>query len=60
MIYELTPDSIELGLDAALPRVFELRGSIGEFGRGERSAAALPVPRIIVPDSIVLALKKAG
>jgi hypothetical protein len=37
MIYALTPDAIELGLDAALPRVFELRGSIGEFGRGERT-----------------------
>jgi DNA invertase Pin-like site-specific DNA recombinase len=36
MIYELTPDAIELGLDAALPRVFELRCSIAEFGRGER------------------------
>ncbi|MGD0407776.1 MAG: recombinase family protein [Candidatus Limnocylindrales bacterium] len=37
MIYELTPDAIELGLDAALPRVFELRCSIAEFGRGERT-----------------------
>ena len=36
MVYELTPDAIELGLDAALPRVFELSCSIGEFGRGER------------------------
>ena len=34
--YELTPDAIELGLDAALPAVFELTGTIGEFGRGER------------------------
>jgi DNA invertase Pin-like site-specific DNA recombinase len=36
MIYELTPDAIELGLAAALPPVFELRCSIAEFGRGER------------------------
>src|SRR5664280_1443184 len=36
MIYELTPDAIELGLNAALPPVYELRTSIGEFGRGER------------------------
>jgi hypothetical protein len=34
--YDLTPDAIELGLDAALPPVFELRSKIGEFGRGER------------------------
>ena len=36
MIYELTPDAIELGLAAALPAVFELTCTIGEFGRGER------------------------
>lgn len=34
--YDLTPDAVELGLDAALPAVFELTGTIGEFGRGER------------------------
>lgn len=34
--YELTPDAVELGLDAALPAVFELSGTIAEFGRGER------------------------
>ena len=34
--YELTEDAIELGLDAALPAVFELGHQIGEFGRGER------------------------
>ena len=34
--YKLTPDAIELGLDAALPAIFELTGTIGEFGRGER------------------------
>ena len=36
MIYELTPDAIELGPAAALPAVFELSCSIAEFGRGER------------------------
>ena len=35
--YELTPDAIDLGLDAALPAVIELESKIGEFGRGERS-----------------------
>ena len=35
MEYELTPDAIELGLNAALPAVFEF-GQNGEFGRGER------------------------
>jgi hypothetical protein len=35
--YELTSDAIELGLDAALPAVFELNCTIAEFGRGERS-----------------------
>ena len=34
--YELTPDAIDLGLDAALPPVIELGSKIGEFGRGER------------------------
>jgi DNA invertase Pin-like site-specific DNA recombinase len=34
--YDLTPDAIDLGLDAALPPVFELRSKIGGFGRGER------------------------
>ena len=36
--YDLTPDAIDLGLDAALPRVLELEGQIGEFGRGERNS----------------------
>jgi hypothetical protein len=36
MVYELTPDAIQLGLAAALPAVFELTCTIGEFGRGER------------------------
>jgi len=35
--YELTEDAVELGLDAALPRVLELKAKVGEFGRGERS-----------------------
>jgi hypothetical protein len=46
MGYELTPDAIALGLDAALPAVFELQDQIGEFGRGERHCPAtidLPV-----------------
>jgi hypothetical protein len=34
--YELTPDAIDLGLDAALPAVIDLTSQIGEFGRGER------------------------
>jgi len=37
--YELTPDAIDLGLDAALPPVIELQSQIGEFGRGERTQA---------------------
>ncbi len=36
MEYELTPDAIELGLNAALPPVLEIGAQIGEFGRGER------------------------
>jgi hypothetical protein len=39
MSYQLTPEAIELGLNAALPPVYELRASIAEFGRGERSRA---------------------
>ena len=34
--YELAPDAIDLGLDAALPTVIELESKIGEFGRGAR------------------------
>lgn len=34
--YELTPEAVSLGLQAALPAVVELRGSFAEFGRGER------------------------
>jgi hypothetical protein len=36
MIYELTPHAIALGLNAALPPVYELRASIAGYGRGER------------------------
>ncbi len=36
MYYALTPEAIELGLNAALPAVLEVGGQIGEFGRGER------------------------
>ena len=36
MEYELTPEAIELGLDAALPADLESVESVGEFGRGER------------------------
>ena len=39
MEYELTDDAVRLGMNAALPAVLELRGSINEFGRGERSSA---------------------
>jgi hypothetical protein len=39
MEYELTPDAIELGLNAALPTVLEL--DFGEFGRGERASPSL-------------------
>jgi site-specific recombinase XerD len=34
--YELTDDAVELGLDAALPRIMGLECKIAEFGRGER------------------------
>lgn len=38
MTYELTPDAIELGLNAALPAVLEVgTWQIGVFGRGERA-----------------------
>lgn len=37
--YELTPDWIDLGLDAALPPILKLKSQIGEFGRGERAQA---------------------
>ena len=40
MGYELTPDSIELGLDAAPPAVMRLGDHIPESGRGERDSPA--------------------
>ena len=46
--YELTPDAIDLGLDAVLPPILELESQIGEFGRGERASVSLTphmVPR---------------
>lgn len=39
MEYELTPEAIELGLDAALPAVFEI-GKERESGRVDRRQAA--------------------
>ncbi len=36
MTYTLTPDAIDLGLNAALPAVLEVGAQIGESGRGER------------------------
>ena len=33
---ELTPDAIDLGLDALPPPILALESQIGEFGRGER------------------------
>ena len=47
--YELTPDAIDLGLDAALPPVVELECKIGEFGRGERARADTPSPILLIP-----------
>ena len=39
MTYELTPDAVELGLQAALPEVFRL--DFSESGRIERGSASL-------------------
>ena len=36
LVYELTEDALDLGLDAALPPVIDLGRQLGEFGRGER------------------------
>ena len=38
--YELTPDAIELGLDAALPALFELTGTIGYYSMLSMTANA--------------------
>lgn len=40
-IRKLTPDAIDLGLDAAPPPAIELEIQVGEFGRGERSYASM-------------------
>jgi hypothetical protein len=56
--YELTPDAIELGLDAALPAMFELTGTIGEFGRGERSQT--PGTDLNVPAPLPLEIEVTG
>ena len=54
MTYELTPDAIDLGLDAPLPATLEVGAEIGEFGRGERVRAskthvsARPRPPIVL------------
>ena len=58
MIYELTPDAIELGLDAALPAVFELSCAIAEFGRGERRPTTLR--HLNVPASLPLEIEVTG
>jgi hypothetical protein len=42
--YELTPDAIDLGLNAALPPILELTIRFGEFGRGERDSPFLTQP----------------
>ena len=43
MTYELTPDAVELGLQAALPEVFRL--DFSESGRIERGSPLLTQPR---------------
>ena len=54
-VYELTPEAIEMGLNAALPPVYELRASIGEFGRGERSGGhTFQLSYAIVPEAGLL------
>jgi hypothetical protein len=42
--YELTPDAIDLGLDAVLPTILEFESQIGEFGRGERTDPTNQIP----------------
>jgi len=58
MVYELTPDAIELGLDAALPAVFELSCTIAEFGRGERRQTTLG--HLDVPANLPLEIEVTG
>ncbi len=47
--YELTPDAMDLGLDAALEPIQDLRSQIGEFGRGERVSADRRSPVLLIP-----------
>ena len=47
--YELTPDAMDLGLDAALEPIQDLRSQIREFGRGERVSADTPSPVVVIP-----------
>jgi hypothetical protein len=54
--YELTPDAIDLGLDAALPPVIELGSKIGEFGRGERTSADQHQPALVVHQQVLVPL----
>ena len=56
--YELTPDAIDLGLDAALPPILELASQIGEFGRGERRQATLR--HLNVPANLPLEIEVTG
>ena len=56
--YELTPEAIELGLDAALPAMFELSCTIAEFGRGERRQTTLR--HLNVPANLPLKIEVTG
>jgi hypothetical protein len=61
--YELTPDAIDLGLDAALPPILELRSQIGEFGRGERDSPAtndLPISMRLAEPPTLLELGRSA
>ena len=50
MEYELSADTIDLGLDAALLPVMQLKGKVAEFGRGERDSPS----RTQRPDGFLL------
>jgi hypothetical protein len=56
--YELTPDAIDLGLDATLPAVLDLGHQNGEFGRGERRQATLR--HLNVPANLPLEIEVTG
>ena len=56
--YDLTAEALALGLDAALPPVFELRSKIGEFGRGERRQTTLR--HLNVPANLPLEIEVTG